>query len=328
VRFFLTSQRRSWPSEAKEEKEELTVAKIPKATAAIAVLAGVCWGRKLPDQKLAPPCDDVHVISLDLGVLRLQGNVVSTSEKHHPGFDLYVSFEDKNGPVPLANDVRIRLGELPPMQGVPFWVNTTGLRADRATLVPHFSCVPLSVEKYITEHPASKPERISWKNGPIEVSSLSVDAAGSKTLKERYYVVNDERSPISISDVVIMRLPTENLLSWVLKPVGGKVTAAEDVTSIELHIMLFDSFGDHVKTLNFTHTGDIEKGTEFRLSSAGKYWPSSANSAEEFLTSIAFVSRVRTAVGAIWRFDADSLLTELRKLIKDLKPEAMTLTVN
>jgi hypothetical protein len=313
------------------------VAKTLQATTVIVLVAGLCWGRKLPDQKLSTPCDDVQIISLDLGLLRLQGNAVSTREATRPGFILYITFEDKNGPVRLTNDVRVKLGELRPMQGVAFWVDTTGLRVDRATLVPHFACVSPSTEKYLSERPRPapeaerarpQPERMSWKNGPIEVAEMSVAAAGSKTLKERYYVVNDYRSPISLSDVVVVRLPTENLFSWVLKPVVGKVTAAEDVTSIELRIMLFDTFGDHVKTLNFTHTGDIAKGGEFLLSTAGKYWPSSRSSAEEFLTSIAFVSRVRMATGAIWRFDADSMLPELRKLIKDLKPEAMTVTVN
>lgn len=239
-----------------------------------------------------------------------------------------MSFEDKNGPVALTSHVRVKIGDLKPMLTVPFWVDVTGLRVDRTTLVPSFGCLPPSIEKDISEHPRSAPQRTSWKSGPIEVASISMDAGRSKTLKASYFVVNDERCPISISDLIIMRLPGETPYSWVLKPMVGKVAASDDVTSIELRIMLFDSFGDHVKTLNFTNTADIAKGSEFQLSSAGKYWPSSTSTGEEFLTSIAFVSRVRTAVGTVWRFDSDSLLPELRKLIKDIKPEALTVTRN
>jgi hypothetical protein len=121
-----------------------------KVTTAIALLAGLGWGRKLPDQKLPPPCSDVHIISLDLGIFRLQGNVVSTSETPHRGFDLYVSFEDKNGPVRLANDVRVKLGELPPMQGVPFWVDK------RATACQIRAMAALRLVNFFTDFSSSK----------------------------------------------------------------------------------------------------------------------------------------------------------------------------
>jgi hypothetical protein len=154
----------------------------------------------------------------------------------------------------------------------------------------------------------------------IDVSSFSVAAQRGSQLKQTFYALNDPSCPITLKAFAVV--PGLDGTRIVYGP-SGTLTAAVPVAAVEVRVLLFDVFGEHIKTVNYTEvkpmTGEVRTGS-------GKYWPLTDHDKEVLLTSIAFVSRVRTDDGKIWRFDEAAIRSEIDKIEADVKPDALNLS--
>lgn len=95
------------------------------------------------------------------------------------------------------------------------------------------------------------------------------------------------------------------------------IDVQEPIAAIEIRFLLFDIWGNHIRTLNQTEIADIKATKEL----SGKWSLYSENEASEFYASIAYISRIRTQSGRVIEGDTVIVLEEARKLSKKFLPE-------
>lgn len=97
----------------------------------------------------------------------------------------------------------------------------------------------------------------------------------------------------------------------------------EPVVAYEVRFLLFNIWGNHVKTLSDTDVIDLKAGeTKTQDSSWNLY---SENEASEYYASIAYVATVRLASGQVLKANPEPVLAEARKFsakfqLADLEP--------
>ncbi|MEY3775233.1 MAG: hypothetical protein RLZZ129_2013 [Verrucomicrobiota bacterium] len=97
----------------------------------------------------------------------------------------------------------------------------------------------------------------------------------------------------------------------------------EAITAIEIRFLMFDIWGQHVKSLSLTEIRDFNPDLN-KLSGAWRIF--SENEASEYYASITYIARVRTRDGRIISADIAPVLAEARRLSEkfsesDLDPE-------
>lgn len=103
-----------------------------------------------------------------------------------------------------------------------------------------------------------------------------------------------------------------------------KVKATEDLTAIELRLLTFDVWGDHVRNLSATEIVDLKAGEVREFHPGWNVF--SENEASEYYASIAYIARVRTKSGRVIKADPAIVVEEARKFSEkfqasDLEPE-------
>lgn len=93
----------------------------------------------------------------------------------------------------------------------------------------------------------------------------------------------------------------------------------ETITAIEYRVLTFDVFGEHLRTLSGTEVRDVAAGQEVNLKPAWAIYGD--GEASKFLSSVAFVARVRLADGRVVESDQKGLLDEVRKLSRTVSPD-------
>jgi len=104
-----------------------------------------------------------------------------------------------------------------------------------------------------------------------------------------------------------------------------RVVPTVDLAAIELRFLVFDLWGDHVKTLLMDEVEDMKAGEDHPLTGAWRAW--TENEISRHYASIAYVSRVRTKDGRVVGADPTPVIEEARKFSKkftaaDLEPKA------
>src|ERR1019366_6854838 len=92
----------------------------------------------------------------------------------------------------------------------------------------------------------------------------------------------------------------------------GTAKVLQKIQAIEVRYILFGVFGQHFKTLQSVEVADIEPSHSYDLS--GSKWSAWQNDVSHFLSSVAFVSAVRTADGKIWRYNQKAVTDELERI--------------
>ena len=147
---------------------------------------------------------------------------------------------------------------------------------------------------------------------------LSSDIAVNKgsSLHREWITIHDSACPISLVDNVGVKT------LYVADRVRGdyeysakfSVEAKEPVTAFEVRFLLFDLWGNHLKTLSMTEIFDLPDKKDV----SGER---NAFSENEVSASIAFVARVRTQSGRVFEADTVKILEEARKFSRKFSPE-------
>ena len=136
---------------------------------------------------------------------------------------------------------------------------------------------------------------------------MGVKVNDGSTLSREFFTVNAKDCPVQIQSAGI-RINYSTRFSCV--PVG-KIVLAEPITAYEIHHVLYNVFGEHIKTLRNTVVTDISSGMEFNQFAS---WYASENEVSEYLICVSYVATVRTATGVIWRYNFKDIQMELNKL--------------
>lgn len=163
-------------------------------------------------------------------------------------------------------------------------------------------------------------------DGGTVVTTLSygIKVNAKSTLKRDWIILNDKSCPLELfNDVGINTSYRDPGYRFV--PIG-KINPLEPIVAFEIHFVLYDVFGVHIKTLSMSEIQDIN--TPLDLKAIGSTWYASENQIGEYLFCVAYVANVRTSSGKIWRYKPQSIQEELSKLQiayeEDYKPKPIT----
>jgi hypothetical protein len=141
---------------------------------------------------------------------------------------------------------------------------------------------------------------------------LGIKVNKDSSLRRTWIVLNDPSCPIQISDAGIQTTYVEDDNGYRFRPTGSAKTS-KPVRAFEVRYLLYDVFGEHLRTLSSTEVTDLSAGDIFSLSQSGS-WYAPENDVSELLTVVVFVAQVRGDDGKIWRFDQKAIVDELGRI--------------
>lgn len=161
--------------------------------------------------------------------------------------------------------------------------------------------------------------KITNTDGGTVTTVLSGDIKVNKnsTLHRAWLIINEPACPVQLSaDCGIQT-------NYVYDRVGGKysfrsngsIKTTEAIAAINVTFVLYDAFGDHMKSLKGVYVEDIPSNTEVSFQKLGSgSWYASENEVEQLLTVATFVRSVRLYSGKVWQCDMKAIAGELTKI--------------
>ena len=151
--------------------------------------------------------------------------------------------------------------------------------------------------------------------GSVAVRTANGMLNQDSSLKRKWYAIDDKNSPVSLDHAgVFCRFDEKEKVQYLL-PVGT-VSPKQSVSAVEVRYLLFDVWGERFRTLSVTRLTDSSTSIDL---GDNRRWPVSQSEVSQFLTVVAFVARVQTEGGRIWKFDADRILAQIRALGKNVR---------
>ena len=157
-------------------------------------------------------------------------------------------------------------------------------------------------------------------DGTLQVSeydggSVAIRTAGGfvnqdSSIKRKWYVIDDANAPVKLERAgVFPRLEEKENIHYMV-PVGT-VDPKQAISAVEVRFVLFDVWGDRLRTLAITRLTD--SSTHVDLRPADK-WPTLESEASQLVEVVAFVARVRTSEGQVWTFDPGRVASRIAAL--------------
>jgi hypothetical protein len=136
---------------------------------------------------------------------------------------------------------------------------------------------------------------------------MGVKVNDGSTLTRDFYSINAIDCPLQLANAGIK---TSYSTRYSFSAIG-KVTPSEPITAYEVHHVLYNIFGEHIKTLSNKVVIDLKLPTEFNQYAS---WYASENNVSEYLICVSYVANVRTQTGTIWRYNFKAIQSELDKI--------------
>ncbi len=138
-----------------------------------------------------------------------------------------------------------------------------------------------------------------YDGGSVAVRTATGFLNQDSSIKRKWYVIDDLNAPVKLERAgVFPRLEEKENLHYMV-PVAT-VAPKEAISAVEVRFVLFDVWGDRLRTLAVTRLTDSSTHVELRPTDK---WPALETEASQLVTVLAFVARVRTAEGQVWTFD-------------------------
>lgn len=146
--------------------------------------------------------------------------------------------------------------------------------------------------------------------GSVAVRTASGFMNQDSSLKRRWVVIDDLNSPAALDHAGVYSRFDEKENMQYLKP-AGVVSPREAISAIEVRYVLFDVWGQHLRTASLTRLVDSSTHLDLRT---GINWPALDSEVSQLVTTVAFVARVRTSEGDVWTFDPHRILRPFENL--------------
>lgn len=153
--------------------------------------------------------------------------------------------------------------------------------------------------------------QISEADGGSIVTKLGygIEVNKGSSLHRRWFVLNDPTAPVQLASAGISTVYKSSSIGgdYEYVPVGS-INAAQPISAYEIRYLLFDVWGEHMRTLSATNIVDM---TGTRSTDKDGMWRAWENDVSQMQTVVAFVARVRTADGRVWQYDPGALLRSI-----------------
>ena len=152
--------------------------------------------------------------------------------------------------------------------------------------------------------------------GPVVTDlGYNVKVNDGSTLRRSWVTLNDTASAVQLAAAGVAT--TYGNREYQFTPTG-KAKATTAATAFEVRYLLFDTFGNHLKTLSGTEIRDLISGGELELAKTGT-WRAFENEVSQLLTVVSFVAFTRTADGKVWRYNEKAIGAELARIELQVK---------
>ncbi len=154
------------------------------------------------------------------------------------------------------------------------------------------------------------------QNQSYEISTEAdgpVISRGSSLIRESI-LFNAPSSPVQIISHSIGEKYEDRRFVWEAETT---INVDETIQAIQLRLMQYDVFGQHMQNLGNTEIRDLDSG---KATFEGK-WRARETDVAHFLTSVTYVARVRFEDGTQWVYDEGKLVEALQKLDLEQKIE-------
>jgi hypothetical protein len=158
----------------------------------------------------------------------------------------------------------------------------------------------------------SQKIKVTNYDGGSVVTELGygIKVNGQSTLMRSWVVLNDSGCPIQLGRSGIKTIYGDREYNYIPEV---SISTKEKVAALDIRFLLYDVFGDHIKTILCTQVMDIQSGTTNELKNIGN-WRALENEISGLLTVVSFVAQVRTSSGIAWKFNAKLIDAELSKI--------------
>jgi len=161
-----------------------------------------------------------------------------------------------------------------------------------------------------------------YDGGSVALRSATGFLNQDSTLKRTWYVIDDSNSPVRLERAgVTTRLDDKEKIQYFV-PIGT-LSPKEAISAVEVRYLLFNIWGERLRTLSLTRLADSSTHVDLRV---GNDWPALELEASQLVTVVAFVARVRMADGEQWTYDAHDMAARIGALgvsvgASDLSPD-------
>ena len=157
----------------------------------------------------------------------------------------------------------------------------------------------LSVATYSDIHPTV--EEGGTVVTPKGFDFATDDINEGSSLRRSWVTLNDTECPLEIVEAMF---PVKGNSGDFTVRATGHMRPREPISAFEIRILLFDVFGNHLKSLTTTMVKDYGAGDEVPLTG---YWTIGMSDVQDLLTAVVFVANVRTQEGVVWQYSEEAI---------------------
>lgn len=160
----------------------------------------------------------------------------------------------------------------------------------------------------------SRADVVAFPNGLLMRKRNAIIRVDKGTpLQRKVIIVKDDSAPAWLSEI--------NIQSGKLLQPSGNINLTKDVMGLEVRFVLFDIWGQPLRTLSTSHLSpQLKQGFAYPIDKLGT-WKTQPAEVGDFLNIVAFVASARMPNGAIWRADTTAISALLRKSAAKVTPE-------
>lgn len=158
--------------------------------------------------------------------------------------------------------------------------------------------------------------------GSVAMHTASGMVNQESSLRRRWCVIDDTNAPAGLDHAGVWpRYDEQEKVQFLMS--AGMVSPRQAISAIEVRYVMFDVWGQHLRTVALTRLVDSSTHVDLRTNTT---WPALDSEVSQLVTVVAFVSRVRTADGEVWEFDPKRIAARMEAfgvtaLPADLTPD-------
>lgn len=199
-----------------------------------------------------------------------------------------------------------------------------------STVLPCWACRatpnPAAVEADTTVAAKAKPVTVSFSKGDGGIArtplGYGITVNPNTSLTREWITAHDSALPLDFQGTVGVVTAYRSGSAYsgdYYYEAKVPLSASDSLSAFEVRFLLFDIWGNFVRTLSDTEVEDTPSGATPILTPRWRIY--SESEVSEHYGSIAFIARVRTKSGRVVQADLDPILAEARKISARFAPE-------
>jgi hypothetical protein len=149
-----------------------------------------------------------------------------------------------------------------------------------------------------------------YDGGNVALRTMNGFLNQDSSLKRTWYVIDNTNSPVRLDRAGIVPHLDEKEKIQYFVPIGT-VFPRQAISALEVRYVLFNVWGERLRTLSLTRLADSSTHVDLR---SGNDWPTLELEATQLVNVVTFVARVRMADGQVWAFNPEPMADRIESL--------------